>query len=203
MLDHPARLNAISLDMWRQLTSTLVEFEQDPTVKCIVIRGAEQRAFSSGADLSEFPKRRMTPEQVAGYDATVGRAIQLIGNSAKPTMAMIHGVCIGGGAAIALACALRFADRQFRFCIPAARLGIEYGDESLRNLVGLIGPSASMDLVLSGRTIDATEGLRLGLVNQVIPRDRLPAHVNDYARNLAKVDSEALSAWQTRIRDAW
>lgn len=184
-ISQPDRLNALTLEMWRSLEQEVLTLAGDRTVRAVVVRGAGQDAFSAGADISEFPENRATADDAATYSAAVARALVVIAEAPRPTIAMLHGVCSGGGAGIAAACSLRFADDQLRFAIRATRLGVVYEIEAIGPLTRLVGPGVALDILLSGRTFRAEEALRAGLVNAVVSTGTLEQHVIDYAAQLA------------------
>ena len=184
-LSQPERLNAVTLAMWHQLRAVVADLAADPDVRVIVVRGEGSEAFSAGADIIEFPENRSTREAAERYSASVSAAVGELAGTRKPTIAMVHGVCAGGGGGIAVSCALRFADERLRFSIPAARLGVVYEYEAIARLVQAVGPSFASDILISGRTIDADEALRIGLVNGVRLRGDLERHVMDYAERVA------------------
>ena len=123
----PHKHNATSTDMWEAIPVILDEFEKDPAIRVIVVTGAGDKAFVSGADISEFEKARNTPEQVAYYDKIGELANKRLNRCSKPTIARIRGYCIGGGLAVSLLCDIRIASENSKFGVPAARLGLEIG----------------------------------------------------------------------------
>ena len=184
-LSQSDRLNAMTLDMWRELGEAVTALDADAATRAIVIRGEGSEAFSAGADISEFSELRATVEAAQIYSRTVSAALRSLLDARKPTVALIHGVCIGGGAGIAIACRLRFCDDALRFAIPAARLGVVYEREAIDALVGLTGPSRALDILLSGRRLTAAEALQFGLVTRVTTPDDLDDQVEDYVSVLA------------------
>lgn len=180
------RLNALTLAMWEELPAALAELRDDPAVRVVVVRGEGQDAFSAGADISEFPVNRSTPDVAQRYSATVGAALAALASLRKPTLALLHGVCAGGGGGLAVSCALRFCDEELRFSIPAARLGVVYELEAISQLVRAVGPSHAYDILVSGRTLAADEALRIGLVTAVHPVAELEDSVMGYAGRLAE-----------------
>jgi enoyl-CoA hydratase len=185
VLDNPARLNALSAAMWAAIPPAVAAFAADATVRCIVLRGAGEKAFSVGADISEFAQKRDSQAQVAAYEATNQAAYRALATVPKPVIALIHGHCVGGGLAVALACDLRYADETSRFAIPAARLGLGYGAAGTRRLVATVGPAAAREILFSARRYDAPQALALGLVNGVQPAAALDGFVRDLAQELA------------------
>lgn len=180
-LNRPARRNALRMDGWRALAGAVRAFGDDPDVRAIVLRGAGEEAFSAGADLEEFAALRGEPQGAADYHAAFADALAAIGAVGQPVIAMIHGHCVGGGCALAVACDLRLADERARFAIPATRLGVILGPDQLRALHDLVGGAATRDILLAGRTLGAAEALRVGLVNEVVPA----ADLHDAALALA------------------
>lgn len=185
VLDNPARLNALNAAMWAAIPPALADFAADETVRCVVLRGAGDKAFAVGADISEFDRNRASETQVAAYEAATSAAYRAIATLPKPVIALIHGYCIGGGLAVALACDLRYADEASRFAIPAARLGLGYGAEGTGRLVATVGHAGAREMLFSARRYGAAEALALGLVNAVRPAAELEAFVQDQAEVLA------------------
>jgi enoyl-CoA hydratase len=166
-LNRSERRNAIRMAGWQALAAAVRAFGADPATRVVIVRGAGEGAFSAGADIAEFPTLRSDPQTGAAYHEAVADTFRALGEIEQPTIAMIHGHCIGRGCELAVACDLRLADERARFAIPAARLGVVLGVEELRALRDLIG-TAAKDLLLTGRTLDATAALRLGLVSEVV-----------------------------------
>lgn len=182
---HPGRHNALTHAMFDALPGLLGSLASDAATRAIVLRGDGNDAFSAGADISEFPTIRGTGEAAARHGESVDAAIRAIAETRIPTIAMVRGICYGGGAALAAACAVRFCDDRLRFSIPAARLGLVYELEAIRALARAVGPGAAFEILVSGRVLEADEALRLGLVHAVVPADGLEAHVLEYAGRLA------------------
>jgi enoyl-CoA hydratase/carnithine racemase len=174
----PERRNAVSLDMWAAMPEILHRFESDPAVRVIVLKGAGDRAFVSGADISEFENSRSSEEANAHYDRVSECAGNALAECGKPTVAMIRGYCIGGGLAIAIGCDIRIATDDSKFGIPASRLGVGYGAIGVKKLVGPVGPSYTKEIFFTARHFTAAEALTMGLVNRVVP----PAELEDYTR---------------------
>lgn len=186
IFNNPARRNAVSLDMWEAIPVILEEFEKDPAIRVIVLTGAGERAFVSGADISEFEQRRSTAETIRHYDAVADRANNALYRASKPTVAMIRGWCVGGGVAVAITCDVRIAAEDARFGIPAARLGLGYKMAGVRRLMDLVGPAATKDIFFTARHYAAADALRIGLVNEVVPTAELEAYVRRYAGMIAE-----------------
>lgn len=181
----PARRNAVSLDMWEAIPVVLDRFESDPSVRVIVLKGAGDQAFVSGADISQFEKARSSPENNAHYEEVSGAASKRLTACGKPTIAMIRGWCIGGGLAIAANCDLRIATEQSWFGIPAARLGLGYGAAGVKQLMDLVGPAFTKEIFFTARHFSAVEARQMGLVNWVIDDAALEQHVRDYCATIA------------------
>jgi enoyl-CoA hydratase/carnithine racemase len=169
VFDHLARRNAITAQMWAAIPAAARRLELDRAVRVVILRGAGEAAFLSGADISEFESMRSGPGAVA-YDAQNTRAFEAIAGIGKPVLAMIHGFCMGGGTAIALE-ADRATRRRRGAAIPAAKLGLGYSPSGIDTLVRLVGPSVAKDLFFSARRVRAEEALRVGLVNAVVKAD--------------------------------
>lgn len=182
---NPAKRNAMTLEMWQELARILDALAQDEAVRVVVMRGAGDRAFMSGADISQFESRRDSADAAAAYDAISEGARQRLARLDKPLIAMIRGFCLGGGLGVALTADLRFCAEDAVFGIPAANLGVAYSSASVRRLVALVGPAAAKDILFSARRLDAAEALRLGLVSRVLPNDALEDAARDYAALLA------------------
>ncbi len=141
IFSNPERLNAVSYEMWRAIPERIAEFVGDPAIRVVVLRGEGDKAFVSGADISQFEKVRSSEAGIADYNDATGLANEAILACPKPTIAMIQGYCIGGGLGVALCCDLRLAAANSRFAIPAARLGLGYAYGGIKRLVDVVGPS--------------------------------------------------------------
>jgi enoyl-CoA hydratase/carnithine racemase len=177
----PERRNAVSLAMWQQATDMLADCGADPDVRLVILTGAGDKAFVSGADISKFATERSTAEQVAHYEEATAAFHAALTGLAKPTIAMIRGMCVGGGVAIAIGCDMRICSDDAQFAIPAARLGLGYGFDGVRRLADLVGPSHAKEIFFTARRFDAGEALGMGLVNRVVPAAELEDYVAGYA----------------------
>ncbi|MBV9811170.1 MAG: enoyl-CoA hydratase/isomerase family protein, partial [Acetobacteraceae bacterium] len=153
--NNPAKRNAVSQAMWAAVPAMFDDIENDPAIRVVVVTGAGGAAFVSGADISEFEANRNSVESARRYSETSNRARDRLKHTPKPTIAMIRGYCIGGGLAVAMSCDLRIATEGSTFGVPAAKLGIGYGEESVRPLVALVGPGMAKQILYTGRRIDA------------------------------------------------
>ena len=181
VLNKPASHNAISIDMYRDLPGVMAELDADRGVKVVVVRGAGQKAFASGADISEFERERGNAEAARNYNEHVAAAERAIEGLSKPTIAMVHGYCIGGGAGLALSCDIRFADERARFAITPAKLGLVYSLESTKRVVDLAGPSRAKWILVSGQQIQAERALQLGLFDELYPVEELERATYEFA----------------------
>ncbi len=184
VLNQPDKHNAISLGMWQALAGALDAFMAEDQVRIIVLQGAGARAFSAGADISQFDKNRGSQDTVAVYNQAVATAQEKLQEINKPTIAKIRGYCLGGGMGLALRCDMRLAANDARFGIPAARLGLGYGLDSLRPLVKLIGPSRAKEILFTAKRYDAAQALAMGLINQSVAPDQLDSLVQDYTDSI-------------------
>jgi enoyl-CoA hydratase/carnithine racemase len=184
IFDHPERLNAVTQEMWIAMGHILDDFEKDDEVRVVVLKGAGNRAFVSGADISKFGNNRRNAEEVEASNRLTGYARQKLATFAKPTIAMINGYCLGGGLAIALSCDLRFASEGSTFGIPAAKLGVGYGAQGIGVLQALVGPAYTREILFTGRRFEADEALRMGLINRLLSREALEPYVREYAETI-------------------
>ena len=171
--NNPEKRNAMSLDMWEGLGSALVELRDDPKVRVVIMVGAGDKAFVSGADISQFEKTRHNAEASEEYSKKSAAQRALLADYPKPTIACIRGFCLGGGMQVAMLADIRIASENSQFGIPAAKLGIAYGYDGLKHLVSLVGPSWARLIMYTGMRIDSAEGLRIGLVDRVVPDTEL------------------------------
>jgi len=182
IFNNPERHNAMSVDMWAAVSEIIAGFEADPAIRVIVLAGAGEKAFVSGADISQFDQLRSNAEQAAQYDEIASRANDALSAASKPTIAMIRGYCIGGGLGVALRCDLRIAAEGAQFAIPAAKLGLGYGYPGIALLTGIVGPSVAKDIFFTARRLGAEEALRVGLINHLVA----PAELEQFTRRHAE-----------------
>jgi len=180
-LNHPDRLNVLDLRGWHALSDTMTALGEDPSVRCVLIEGSGNRAFSAGSDIGGFPEERQTSEQVQVYAQALESALSVLGNCPHPTLALIQGVCVGGGLEIAASCDLRICSESSRFGAPINRLGLTMSYTELAPLVELVGASITLEILLEGGLLDADQAYQKGLVNRVVPDE----DVGDEARALA------------------
>lgn len=184
-IDHVARRNAMTFDMWKELANNCRQIASDSGVRAVVLTGAGDQAFCAGADISQFGDMRSSEGAVGAYDDAVAEASRALASLEKPTVALVEGVCFGGGMGLAMACDVRLAASTAQFRIPAARLGLGYPFESLRSLVHKLGPAAVADIFFSARILGADEAQSLGIVQAVWPVDTFRRSADDYVRQVA------------------
>ena len=184
--NQPEKRNAMSIEMWEGLGQILDEFEADSSVRAVILTGAGDKAFVSGADISQFEKNRANADAQAEYERLTSGGRAKLGAFPKPTIARIRGFCLGGGLAIAMQADLRVAAEGSQFGIPAARLGIAYGFDGLTKLVQLVGPAHARMILYTAERIDAREAERIGLINKAVPEAELDQAVLGIARRIAE-----------------
>jgi enoyl-CoA hydratase len=186
IFNNPQRRNAVSLEMWEATARIIGTFRDDPEIRVMVLTGAGDKAFVSGADISRFEDERASEEAIARYNQAVERANAALSDFPKPTIAMIRGYCLGGGVGLALSCDLRICSDDARFAVPAARLGVGYAYYGLKKLVDVVGPSFAKEIFYTARQFDAEEARAMGLVNRVVPADELEPYVTKYAAMISE-----------------
>jgi enoyl-CoA hydratase len=197
-LNRPEKLNALTKPMWRRLGEVINELSADNSLRCIVVRGAGNKSFAPGNDISEFENERSTSAQAKDYAATHLPALAALHDCRHPLVALIHGICVGGGLEIAALCDLRICGRSSRFGIPINRLGLVAGHEELKGLLALVGPAVTRELLLEGQVIGADDALRKGIVNRVVADDQVETEAYATARRIA--DGAPLAArWHKKF----
>ena len=179
--NNPERRNAISHEMWQGIIEAVDAFEANPKVRLVVMQGAGGKAFAAGADISQFAEKRNNAESGAAYMKLPDTGRERLGTIEKPLIAMIRGFAVGGGLAIAMKADIRIASEDSQLGIPAARLGLAYGPESVRDLVNLVGPARAKEMLFTARRLTAAQALEIGLVDRVAPADQLEAAVREWA----------------------
>ncbi|MGL4441512.1 MAG: enoyl-CoA hydratase [Bosea sp. (in: a-proteobacteria)] len=200
-LVQPARMNAMTLAMWTEMPTVLARADADADVRLIVLSGDGDKAFCAGADISEFGAVRTGAAAVAAYSTAVAGANSALVCARKPTVALIRGICFGGGFGLAMCCDLRLASDDSRFRIPAARLGLGYEADSIANLVARIGMAGVADLLLSARVLAKADALRYGIVNLSWPREDFAQEASDYVRAMASNAPLTMQAVKRTLRE--
>ena len=201
VFDSPAKRNAINGAMWRGIPPAMARFDADEEVRCVAFRGAGAEAFAAGADISEFEKNRAERSSVAAYDGLLDQVLHAIQDSRKPSLAMIHGFCMGGGVEVALACDLRYCGASAQFGIPAAKLGLAYNVEGHKRLVETVGHARAREIMFLGRRYAAQEALQMGMVHQVFPDAALEGEVEKILRTLGENAPLSIANTKTIIEE--
>src|SRR6201995_528348 len=183
--NNPDKRNAMSLEMWEGFGEALTSLRDDDTVRVLIMRGAGGKAFVSGADISQFEKTRHNAAASEEYSRRSAAQRALLADYPKPTIACIEGFCLGGGMQVAMLTDIRLAAHGSQFGIPAAKLGIAYGYDGLRNLVSLVGPSWARLIMYTGMRIGSAEAQRIGLVDRVLPDAELRDAAMEVARTIS------------------
>ncbi len=187
VLNRPAKLNALNEEVWSGIARHATDVAGDPELKVMILRGVDERAFSAGADIAEFPKVHATAETAKAYHDTIHEAYEAVATMEKPTIALVRGICFGGGCALALCCDLRYADTTSRFCIPPAKLGIAYSFEETKRLHDLVGPAKTKEMLLGAKVIDAEEALAVGLATRIFGPEEVEAETFAFAEQLCRL----------------
>lgn len=182
---NPGKLNAVDLGMWQQLEATLTALSRNDELRCVILRGEGNDAFAAGGDLEEFLTARNTVDRAMFYHRCVGKALSAIGDCPIPTVALIHGACIGGGLEIAGQCDLRIAADGARFGAPINRVGFSMYPEEMAGLLQLAGPAVVLEILLEGRILSAAEALQKGLLSRIVADALLDDEVAAAARRIA------------------
>ena len=184
-IDRSEKRNAVDYRGWLALKRLAEGLASDDEVRVVVLTGSGDTAFSAGADIADFERYRSNSTDAKVYAAAFDGALDAIEALPKPTVSMIKGFCIGGGCELSMATDIRVAADNSRFGIPVARLGILVGYTEMRRLANLVGPGNAAYILLSGRRIDASEAMRIGLVNSVLPLAEIDGYVQEMAAEMA------------------
>ena len=197
-LNQPAKLNAMNNRMWTRLREIFVELDADHDLRCVILEGAGDRAFSVGADISEFEENRSTLEKARRYHQRTHASMQAVASCRHPVIAQIRGLCVGGGLELATICDLRICGESARFGIPVKRLGLVVSHAELAPLVDLIGPANALEILLEGRIYGADDALRMGLVNRVVPDAEVEREALATAARIAE-GAPLVARWHKRF----
>ena len=185
-LNNPERLNALDRRMWERLGEAMRELSADEALRCVVLRGAGDKAFAAGADIAEFARERANARQAKPYGELIHATMQAVALCRHPTVALIRGACVGGGLEIAAMCDLRICGQSSRFGIPVNRLGLTMAYGELTGLLALVGRAVALEILLEGRVFDADEAYQKRLVNRVVSDERVEAEAYATARRIAE-----------------
>jgi enoyl-CoA hydratase/carnithine racemase len=198
--NRPQAMNAMTWNMYDRLVTYCDELDENDDIRVAILKGAGDRAFVSGTDISQF-QAFSDPEHAIDYERRTGEVGDRLERVRKPTIAMIHGVCVGGGASIALGCDFRYTDPNLRFGIPIARtIGNCLSLKSYSRLVDYVGPAKAKELIMLAKLVNADEALQLGVVTEVVPADALAARVREVAERLKQLAPLTLAATKEAIR---
>ena len=187
IFNRPEKRNAVGIETWELMPDYVKDLSADPDIRVVILRGAGDKAFVAGADISQFKDRRRNMEDEEEYRRIGARGREALNALSKPLLAMIHGYCVGGGVSIAIGCDIRIAADDARFGIPAARLGLGYHYSGMEQLMALVGPSVTKEIFFTARTDwSAQDALRMGLVNQVVPKAELETFTREYADKISR-----------------
>jgi enoyl-CoA hydratase len=200
--NNPAKRNALSREIRDALPRALAALQDDRDIRVVVATGAGDKAFVSGADITEFGEQRTSPQARAAYDKGMAALSNSWASLDKPIIAMIRGFCIGGGLLTALQADIRIASDDSQFGVPAARLGLGYGFSGVSTLMSLVGPSWTAEILFSARRFSAAEALQMGLVNRVVPAADLSDAVMGLAASIAGNAPLTVAAAKAAIREA-
>ncbi len=186
IFNQPEKHNAVSYSMWLAIPKIVADFEADPAVRVIIMTGAGEKAFVSGADISEFEEKRGSEDAVKIYNAAGDHASEVISGATKPVIAMIRGLCVGGGVALSLNADIRICGADSYFAVPAARLGLGYRYSGLKRLVDVVGPSYAKEIFFTAGRFTADDARIMGLVNRVVPPGEVEAFTRTYAQRIVE-----------------
>lgn len=198
VLNRPAKLNAMTRPMWRQLGEAVTRLSADDAVRCIVLRGAGEKAFSPGNDIAEFETERANKAQAIAYGHDMHATAEALAACRHPVVAQIHGICVGGGLEIAALADIRICGASSRFGAPINKLGLVMAYAEMKPLVDLVGRTVALELLLEGRIVDATEALAKGLVTRVVPDDQVAAEARACAERIA-AGAPLAARWHKRF----
>ncbi len=200
VLNRPEKLNALNKTMWRRVGEVMAELGSDDSIRCVVLRGAGDKAMGPGADISEFATERANAEQAAEYGGLMHTAMHAVRDCPHPVIAMIKGLCVGGALEIALMCDMRICGEGSRFGVPINRLGLVMAYPEVEALVGLVGRSVALEILYEARVFDAAEAKDKGLVNRVMPDDEVEDAAYATARRIAD-GAPLVNRWHKKFVD--
>ena len=186
VLDRPEKLNALTRAMWAALGEAVDALSADDAVRCVIVRGAGEKAFSPGNDIGEFATQRSNKAQAREYGRTMHATAHALARCRHPLVAQIHGICVGGGLEIAALCDLRICGASSRFGAPIKNLGLVMAYDEMAPLVKLVGSAVALEILLEGRVFDAAEAMQKGLVTRVVPDDQVAAEARASAERIAE-----------------
>ena len=198
VLNRPEKLNAISVAMSRRLREIMEECDRDETLRCVVLRGTGGRAFSVGADIAEFEATRSSAAKAREYARVGNPAFQSVRSCRHPVVALVEGLCVGGGFGLAALCDIKVCGESSRFGVPIKRLGLVESHEELEAVVRAVGAGPTLEILLTGDLLDAQAALRIGFVNRVVPDERVEEEAYAIARKIAE-GAPLAARWHKRF----
>lgn len=199
-ISNPTKMNAMSVQMWMDLPKAIRAFDADPEVRVVVIAGVGEKAFVSGADISQFDKLRSSAKTQDDYDNAVADSMVAPVECSKPVIAKIRGFCFGGGLGLAAACDIRICSEDATFRMPAARLGLGYGHKGIKRFTDIIGLANATDIFVTARRFDAPDALRMGFVSRVCAGSEIDAVVDQYTKMIGENAPLTVAASKFNIR---
>jgi len=200
ILNRPRKHNAMTRSMWHKLGAAIVTLSADNDVRCVVLRGAGSKAFSSGNDIGEFEKERGNILQARRYGADMKRTIDALQSCRHPIVALINGICVGGGLELAANCDIRICGESSRFGVPINKLGLVMSYAELESLLNLVGRAATLEILLEGRIFDAEEARAKGLVQRIVPDDHVEEESYETARRIT-AGAPLVARWHKKFID--
>ena len=199
-LNNPGRLNALNQPIWEALGAAMRELSADAALRCVVLRGAGDKAFAAGADISEFATARADARQAKTYGALIHATMQAVASCRHPVIALIKGACVGGGLEIAAMCDMRICGAGSRFGVPIKNLGLTMGYGELQGVLALVGRAVTLEILLEGRVFDAAEALAKRLVNRVVPDEEVESATYALAARIA-AGAPLVARWHKQFID--
>jgi enoyl-CoA hydratase/carnithine racemase len=197
-LSNPERMNALSLAMWEQLGSHMKKLDEDESLRCVVVRGAGEKAFAAGADIANFANERANSKQAKDYGARIAGGMRAFAECRHPVVALIQGACVGGGLLVASQADIRICGESARFGVPVKNLGLVEAYDELQGMMRVVGRGPTLEILLEGRIWSAREAYEKGLVNRVVPDDKVAEEAYASARRIAE-GAPLAARWHKRF----
>ncbi len=184
-LNRPEKLNALIKPMWKELGAVFKKLSNNKNLRCIIIRGKGGKSFSPGNDIGEFETERSNSKQSKDYGKFLHSTLEAILNCPIPTVALIEGICVGGGLEIATCCDIRVCGKSSRFGVPINRLGLTMAPREMQPLINLVGKSVALEILLEGKIFDSTEALQKGLVSKIVADSEVEKEAYETSQRIA------------------
>ncbi|MEI8303898.1 MAG: enoyl-CoA hydratase-related protein [Burkholderiales bacterium] len=198
VINRPAKLNALTRAMWRELGEAFRALSEDDSLRCLILRGAGEKSFSPGNDIAEFATERANREQAIAYGRDMHQTAAALEACRHPIVAQIHGICVGGGLELAALCDLRICGESSRFGAPIKNLGLVMAHPEMAPLVRLVGADVALEILLEGRIFHAQEAREKRLVTRVVPDDQVAAQARASAERIA-AGAPLVARWHKRF----